>query len=147
MALAYLELERVNPAWDTVAVDADSILVFDTIVASEGLGIQFQYDINTGIITFLEAGYYYVDWYVAPQSGFTTDGSNWAVQTAISGVSFVCSSHSKVAATTGFALVNAEAGETARLVNVSDGVLILSQAVKSKAGLVVYELATMFYAP
>jgi len=133
------------PAGDVVNVGVGNTLLFDTIVASDGLGVQLDYDLITGVITFLEAGYYYIDWCVATQSGFTTDGSNWAIQTSISGVSYIGSSHSKVSVTTGFALLNAEAGETAQLVNVSDGALVLSQAVQSKADLIVFNIATVAF--
>jgi len=128
-------------------VDPGATLAFDEIVSSEGLGTYIDYDINTGIITFLEAGYYYIDWYVAPQFGLTTNGSNWAIQTYMSGLSFTGSSHAKVSVTTGFALINAEAGETAQLVNVSDGALYLSNVVESKAGLIVISIGVFNLAP
>lgn len=140
MAISYIELERVGPQGDVVVVDTNATLVFDTIVSGEGLGTQISYNMGTGVITFLEAGYYYIDWFVAPQFGLTTDGSNWAIQTSMSGLNIIGSSHTKVSATTGFAIVNAAANETAQLVNVSDGALSLSQAVQSKAGLIVYSI-------
>jgi len=143
MAISFLELERKFPVGDVVVVDTDATLVFDTIVSSRGLGTQIDYATNTGMITFLQAGYYYIDWFAAPQFGLTTDGSNWAIQTFIGGLSMIGSSHTKVSVTTGFALIDAEAGETARLVNVSDGALHLSQAVQSKAGLIVYSVGVV----
>ena len=143
MAVSYLELERRNPTGQHVEIGTNGVLIFDTIVSSEGLGTQIGYDLVTGIITFLEAGFYYIDWYTAPYFGLTTDGSNWAIRTSISGLSFIGSSHTKVSITTGFAIINAVIGETARLVNVSDGAISLSQAVQSKAGLIVYSVANM----
>ena len=142
MAVSYLELERRNPTGQHVEIGTNGVLIFDTIVSNEGLG-QINYDLGTGIITFLEAGFYYIDWYTAPYFGLTTDGSNWAIRTSISGQSFIGSSHTKVSITTGFAIINAVTGETARLVNVSDGAIFLSQAVRSKAGLIVYSVANM----
>ena len=145
MAVTYLELSKLNPVGVAVDVAPGNTLLFDTIVASDGLGVQLDYEMGTGMITFLEAGFYYIDWCVATQGGFTTDGSNWAIQTTISGVDYIGSSHSKVSVTTGFALINAAAGETARLVNVSNGALVLSQAVQSKADLIVFSIATMAF--
>jgi len=142
MPIAYIELERLHPQGGTVVVPVGGPLVFDTIVSSEGTNIS--YNMVSGVITFNLAGYYYIDWYVAPQFGLTTDGSNWAIKTTISQQTFIASSHTKVAVTTGFALLNVAAGETVQLFNVSDGALSLSQAVKSKAGLVVYSVATQF---
>lgn len=138
MAISFIQLERSAPAFDVLIVPENDTLIFDTIVSNEGL--QISYNASTGIITFNEAGYYYVDWYVAPQFGLTTDGSNWAIETALSGMTIIGSSHTKVSATTGFAILDAEENETIRLVNVSDGALSLSQAVQSKAGLVAYSV-------
>lgn len=140
MPISYLELERVEPQGDVVVVFENGTLMFDTIVSNEGTMIS--YDANTGIITFNEAGFYYLDWFVAPVFGLTTDGSNWAIQTSQSQLTIIGSSHVKVSVTTGFAILDVEAGETARLINVSDGAISLSQAVKSKAGLVVYNVAS-----
>ena len=143
MAVSYMSLERLGNA----IVDTNEALVFDTIIASEGLSSQFDYNTNTGVITFLEEGYYFIDWYVAPQFGFTTDGSNWAIQTSVSGLTFTGSSHTKVSVTIGFALINAEVGETVQLLNASDGALTLSEAVNSKAGLIIYCVSTSNFSP
>ncbi|MCL1872847.1 MAG: hypothetical protein FWF85_01880 [Clostridiales bacterium] len=140
MPISYIELERVAPQGFVVIVPENGTLVFDTIIADEGTMIS--YNINTGTITFNEAGFYYIDWFVAPVYGLTSDGSNWAVRTGQSQLTLIGSSHAKVSVTTGFAIIEAEAGETAQLINVSDGAINLSQAVKSKAGLVVYNVAT-----
>ncbi|MGL5515085.1 MAG: hypothetical protein ACRDBM_17875 [Sporomusa sp.] len=138
---AFIELARILPVDEGVVVPVNGTLVFDTIVSSDGTSIS--YDAGTGVITFNVAGFYYVDWYVAPQFGLTVDGSNWAIQTSISGLTFTGSSHTKVSVTTGFAIINAAVGETARLVNVSSGALTLSEAVQSKAALITYIIANL----
>ena len=146
MALSYLELEKKNePADALVVVNPGDAVVFDDVVLTEGSKIS--YDNTTGAITFNEEGFYYFDWYVAPQFGLTTDGSNWAVQTTPGGLSIVGSSHIKVSPTIGFAVIHAMPNETARLVNVSGDALTLSQAVQSQAALVVYSVAVMNSAP
>lgn len=137
---SFIELARLLPADQGVVVPVNGILVFDTIVSSDGTSISYNTD--TGVITFNTAGFYFIDWYVAPQFGITTDGSNWAIQTTISGLTYKGSSHTKVSVTTGFSIINAAAGETARLVNVSSGALTLSEAVQSKAALVTYNIVT-----
>ena len=147
MSVSFLELSKVLSRGSAVIVYPNGTLVFDTIVSSDGLGTQIDYDTSTGIITFLEAGYYYIDWFVAPKHGLTTDGSNWAIQTSISQQSIIGSSHVKVSVTTGFALLNAAANETVRLVNVSDGPIYLSHAVQAQAGLIVYSIAVMNLSP
>ena len=140
MAISFIELERAEPRGNVFIVPENVALIFDTVVSNEGTAIS--YNTTTGVITFNEAGYYYLDWFVAPQFGLTTDGSNWAIQTNISQLTFIGSSHTKVSVTTGFAIINAAANETAQLVNVSDGSLSLSQTVQSKAGLIAYSVAT-----
>ena len=135
MAISYIELSRLATHGDTVPVEENGALVFDTIITSGGAGIS--YDL-AGTITFHVAGFYFVDWYVAPQHGLTTNGSNWAIQTGDGRLSLIGSSHTKVSATTGFAILEMAAEDTVQLVNVSDGTLYLSQAVEAKAGLVAY---------
>lgn len=137
---SFIQLERISPVGEGVVIPADDTLVFDTIVTSDGTSIS--YNAGTGAITFVDAGYYYIDWSVAPQFGLTTDGSNWAIVTSISGITYIGSSHTKVSVTTGFAIINAVAGETARLVNVSSGALTLSEAVQSKAALIAYNIVS-----
>ena len=142
MAISYYELAKTN---DDI-IWPGGTLIFDQVVSSEGS--QIYYDPATGIIGFLDPGYYYIDWFVAPQFGLTTDGSNWAIQTLMSGLSFVGSSHTRVSVTTGFAIIHAEeSGEEARLVNVSSNSLTLSKVVQNKAGLIVYSIAVMNFAP
>ena len=145
MAISYLELQKKNePANALAVVNPGDHIKFDADYAIEGLYIA--YDPVTGIITFNEEGYYYFDWYVAPQYGLTTDGSNWAVQIS-DRLSRIGSSHIKVSPTIGFAIIHIDAGETARLVNVSDSALTLSQAVQSQAALTVYSVTAMNFAP
>ncbi|MGL6199834.1 MAG: hypothetical protein ACRC3H_12975 [Lachnospiraceae bacterium] len=134
--VSFIELAEILPAGEGLIVPVNGTLVFDTIVSSDGTAIS--YNTGTGVITFNVASLYYIDWYVAPQFGLTVDGSNWAIRTSISGLTIKGSSHTKVSVTTGFGIINAVAGETAQLVNVSSGALTLSQAVQSKAALVVY---------
>jgi len=144
MAITYFSAERRTDG----AVGAGETLAFDTIIASEGLGNQINYDMATGIVTLWEGGYYYINWFVAPQFGFTTDGSNWTIIKGSSGLGFTGSSHTKVSATTGFAFVSVGAdGDNFRLINSSDGEIILSLATESKAGIVIHKVAQEYQPP
>ena len=145
MAISFLQLERLGPVRAALVVPANGALVFDTTVSSAGT--QISYDPVAGTIILHEAGPYYLDWYVAPYFGLTTDGSNWAVRTTLSQRTFIGSSHAKIAVTTGFAILTAAAGETVQLVNVSDGPIHLSPFVKSKAGIVAYSVGAQPAAP
>ena len=145
MAISYIELMRLAPGGGVLVIPEDGALVFDTVASTEGT--QISYNTSTGAITFNEAGFYYIDWYVAPVFGLTTDGSNWAIRTSLGQQTIIGSSHTKVSVTTGFAILHAAAGETARLINVSDGALSLSQAVESKAGLIAYSVAAQTTSP
>lgn len=136
---SFIELAYALPLGIADVVPVNGTLLFDTIVSGDGSSIS--YDPESGVITFNDTGFYYIDWFVAPQFGLTVDGSNWAIQTSISGMTFTGSSHTKVSITTGFAIIDAAAGETARLINISSGDLTLSQAVQSKAALVAYRVS------
>ena len=139
--VSFIELQRISPVGEGLVIPVNGTLIFDSLVSSDGVSID--YDAATGVFTFRDAGYYYVDWYVAPQFGLTIDGSNWAIQTSIGGLTMIGSSHTKVSVTTGFAIINAAAGETARLANVSSGDITLSQAAQSKAAIVVYRIVSI----
>ena len=137
--IPFIVLARLSPPGGSVYVPSNTNLVFDTIISSSGTDIG--YDLNTGIITFNSEGYYFIDWHVTTQTGLSNDGNNWAIQTSISNQTITGSSHTKVSVATGFAILEAAEGETARLVNVSNGGLTLSEATQSKAAIVVYRVA------
>jgi len=137
MSISFVQLERAQLG-DGVVPEGGA-LVFDRVVSSAGT--QISYNAAAGTITLNQAGFYYIDWYVAPFFGLTTDGSNWAIQTTLGGLAIVGSSHTKVSVTTGFAILNVGAGETVQLVNVADGAVSLSPFVLSKAGLIAYSVA------
>ena len=141
MAISFIELERLAPYGEALLVPQGDTLVFDGVISSEGT--EISYSTSTGVITFNAAGFYFIDWFVSPNFGLTKDGSNWAIRTAIGQLEFIGSSHSKVSATTGFAIFNAPAGETARLVNVASGDVYLSKATIVKAGLIAYRVAAL----
>ena len=137
MAISYIELTRYATHGEVVVVEEDDPLIFDAIISSGGAGISYDY---AGTLTFHEAGYYFIDWFVAPQYGLTTNGSNWAIQTGDGRLSLIGSSHTKISPTVGFAIFEAQAEDTVQLINVSDGALYLSEAVEAKAGLIAYAI-------
>jgi len=140
MAIAYMELELLNPPGEALEIPMSTAVVFDTIVSYEGT--EISYNMGTGEITFHDPGYYYIDWYVSPQFGLTTDGSNFALITSDADPPTIGSSHVRVAPAVGFAILHVvTGGKTAQLINVSDDDLTLSEAVNTKAALIVYEIA------
>ena len=136
--LSYMVLAKLLPPGEKVVVPSGENIVFDTIMSDSGTDIS--YDLGAGIITFKQEGYYYIDWYVSPQTGLSDDGNNWAIKTSLSNLTFTGSSHAKISVATGFAILDAEQNETAQLVNVSDNALTLSRSVQSKAALSVYRV-------
>ena len=136
--LPYVVLARLQPINQIVTVPSGGNLVFDTVISSSGADIS--YDPGTGIITFATAGYYFIDWHVTTQTGLANDGNNWAIQTTLSNLTITGSSHTKISVASGFAILEAAVGETAQLVNVSNGTLVLSAAAQSKAALTVYRV-------
>ena len=136
--LSYVVLAKLLPPGEKVIVPSGANIMFDTIVSVSGTDIS--YNPVTGIITFNNEGYYFIDWNAATQTGLSNDGNNWAIQTTLSNLTIIGSSHTAVSIAAGFAILNAAANETARLVNVSNGTLVLSEAVQSKAGLTVYRV-------
>ena len=134
--ISYLQLER-TAAGEIRSGDA---VLFDNAPASGG--DQISYNTSTGEVVFGQAGYYYIDWFVAPQFGLTTDGSNFAVVTSEDDPPMTGSSHVRVSPTIGFAVIDVTTpGKTVRLINTSNGSIMLSQAVNIKAGLAVFSIA------
>ena len=134
--VSYLQLERTAGGM----IGVNQAVIFDR-VASAG-GDRIQYDASIGEIAFDEAGYYYIDWFVAPQFGLTGDGSNFAIITSENEPALTGSSHVRVSPTIGFAVIEAAApGKTVRLINTSDNSLTLSAFVEVKAALAVYSVA------
>jgi len=133
--VSYLQLERT--AGGTIEVQEP--VVFDAVLSSGGT--QIAYNTATGELSFNEAGHYYIDWFVAPQFGLPTDGSNFAIVTS-DGAVLTGSSHVRVSPTVGFAIIEVTLPNTvASLINTSDSGLTLSQAVNTKAALAVFAVA------
>ena len=140
--VSYLQLERTADG----VVNVNDPVVFDNVLLSNGS--QISYNTTTGEITFNEPGYYYIDWFVAPQFGLTTDGSNFAIVTSDNDPELTGSSHVRVSPTIGFAIIEVTApGKTAQLINTSDNSLTLSQAVNTKAALAVFAIAVQSFSP
>ena len=131
----FLQLEKTN----SCTINATENVLFDENAITEGDG-KIVYDGATGVITFLETGVYYFNWFVTQQAGQATNGSNFSIKTTA--LDITGSNNIKVSQTSSFAIVNITAiNETARLVNVSDAAAILSKAVLVKAGLAVFKVA------
>jgi len=132
----YLQLERTTNG----VIAADGAVVFNNVLSSSGT--EISYNTITGELTFGEAGYYYVDWFVATQFGLTTDGSNFAIVTSENDPALTGSSHVRVSPTIGFAIIEVTTpGKTIQLINTSDNSLTLSAFVNTKAALVVFLVA------
>ena len=134
--IPYLQLNRTTDG----VIDADDTVMFDNVLSS--MGNQISYDTITGEITLSEAGYYYFDWFVAPQFGLTSDGSNFAIVTSDNDPPLTGSSHVRVSPTIGFAIIEVTTPDkTIRLINTSDNSITLSQAVNVKAALAAFAIA------
>ena len=140
--VSYLQLERINDD----EINTNAPVVFDNVLSSNGT--EISYNIATGEITFNIEGYYYVDWFVAPQFGLTTNGSNFAIVTSDNDPHLTGSSHVRVSPTVGFAIINVTTpGKTIMLINTSDNSITLSQVVNAKAALAVFGVATLTLVP
>jgi len=130
-------LERVANA----VIPTNAAVVFDSVVSVSG--DQISYSTATGEISFNAAGYYYIDWFAAPQFGQTTDGSNFALVSSGGAPALTGSSHVRVSQTAGFAIVEVTVpGKTVQLINTSDNSLTLSRFVTAKAALAVFSIAS-----
>ena len=134
--IPYLQLERTTAG----SIASGAALAFDTVLLSSGSAISYDAATPTGIITFNTAGVYFINWFVAQQTGLSTDGSNFAIVTSPDNLPDLRgSSHVKISPASGFAIVNiTAAGQTVTLVNKSAYGATLSSATQAKAGLAVF---------
>lgn len=130
----YLQLERTTVGH----INTDAPVLFNVEVQKGGTHIN--YNNANGVITFTTVGVYYLNWFVAQQTGLATDGSNFAIRK--SALDVVGSNHIKISQTSGFAIVHVTAAnQTVVLVNVADAPASLSDVALVKAGLAVFGVA------
>ena len=131
----FLHLEKRNAG----AVAVNGTVLFNVELQSGG-GIT--YDTGTGVITFSTPGVYYLNWFVAQQTGLATDGSNFAVVVAPN-TQYVGSNHVKISQTSGFAIIETtQANVNARLVNVANAPATLSDTTQVKAAIAVFGISS-----
>ena len=114
----------------------DSIMFFHALSDDGSITCEF----TTGEFRLNFCGTCFIKWFVAPQSGLTSEGSNFAV--FVNGQEdFAGSSHIKISPAVGFSIVNANGfPSTVRLVNVSDGNISLSQTAQVTAGIIIFRI-------
>lgn len=112
-------------------------LLFDTTVMDNG---TVSYNALNGEFTLNFCGDYFIKWFIVPRTGFTTDGVNFAI--SINGATdFVGSSHVKISPTVGYSIVKVNAAPPIiQLINVSDGLVFLSDETQVVAGIVIFKI-------
>lgn len=149
-SIQFLQVEFRNTAGsgDRYAVMPNMAIPFDTdIFQSEGSGgvPHITYSSSTGEITFSKAGIFFVNWFVAQQSGLSSDGANFALEMTTLGspIRIVGSGHVKIAASSGFAILNVPAaGTILTLTNTATHKATLSEHTQIKAGLAIFSVAS-----
>ncbi|WP_185967683.1 collagen-like protein [Clostridium sp. HBUAS56010] len=127
-----LQIERISNG----SVLVDSNVLFDTTIYSAG---NISYDALTGEITFNEPGRFYIDWWVASQSSFSTNGAVFALSSS-EGDFLEGNSPTRTGQVVGVGIIDiATAPATLSLVNASTHVVFYSSYVPVKATLVVME--------
>ncbi|MGL5515086.1 MAG: hypothetical protein ACRDBM_17880, partial [Sporomusa sp.] len=112
-------------------------VLFDTAVVDNG---TISYNTLNGEFTLNFCGDYFIKWFIVPQTGFTTDGVNFAI--AINGsTGVVGSSHVKISPTIGYSIVKVNAAPPIiKLVSLSDGLVFLAEETQMDAGIVIFKI-------
>ena len=133
----FLQIEKRTP--DLVATNQS--VAFDTILQYGGSSLT--YDVATKDITIHTPGVYYINWFVAQQTGLATDGSNFAIiQSLDNQPRFIGSNHVKISQTSGFAIIKTTVPNIkVRLANVSNAAAALSDTAQIKAGLAAFSIS------
>jgi len=110
---------------------------FDDALADDG---TIEYNGMTGAFTLRFCGDYFIKWFVVPEGGQTTDGSNFAI--TVNGVTgLIGSCHAKVSPTAGISIVKVNSTPpTVQLISVSEGIIELSRVTHVKAGIVIFKI-------
>ena len=133
-----LQLERLEGG----VISPGDFLIFDNpILHNGGIG----YNPFTGLIEFRQTGVYFLQWFIAPETGLTTDGVNFALKTNTPAKhpmqNIHSSGHILVSALCGFAIVDVtELPVVAKLVNTSDSGVTLSAVAHVKAGIAAFKI-------
>jgi len=130
MSSTYIQLERTLFGG---SVNQNEPVLFDRVVADSG---DMTYD--NGIITFLKTGTYFANWFVAQQTGLSTNGGNFAIVRS-TGDKIAAGSHHKVAPTSGFGIFTVESiGETIELWNTANASAAYSETTDIAASISVF---------
>lgn len=112
-------------------------MLFDDTLMDDG---TIDYNVINGAFTLRFCGDYFIKWFIAPEMGLTTDGSDFAV--AVNGITDLTgSSHTRISPTVGFTVVKVNGPPpTVQLVSVADGIIELSKVTQVKAGIVIFKI-------
>jgi len=154
--ISHLQLEFLNPdATAPAIIEAGDAIPFDNQLS---MSTDIDYDDQTGRFTIKTAGTWLVNWFVAPQTGLSPEGSNFgiAIYEPIEDIDdpdypglmapqfIVGSGHVKISATSGFTVIDVSSAQVGLggvvfdLQNTSDQDAALSERTQVKAGLAIF---------
>ena len=145
--IQFLQVEFRNTAasGDRYAVLPTESIPFDTeVFQSKDEADVAHITFLDGNITFSKSGVFFVNWFVAQQTGLAVDGANFALEMEVEGnpTKVIGSGHVKISASSGFAvLIVPTAGTVLTLTNTANRKATLSEHTQVKAGLAVFSVA------
>jgi Collagen triple helix repeat (20 copies). len=132
MSNIVLQIERLAAG----TVDVGANVIFDDTVYTSG---NISYNAATGVITFHEAGIYILNWWVATQSSFSTNGAVFAFSSS-QGDFLEGNSPIRTGVVPGLGVIEvAAAPVTASLINASTAAVFISAVVPVKASLIIVQ--------
>lgn len=112
-------------------------VIYDGIIEQDG---NIDYDVGTGVVTLFEAGKYCVFWWVATQTGLSTNGTAFNLIVSQSDP-IVGNSPIKSDEPTGFGIVNVNTVPvTLSIQNSSNNTIYYSSTVQTKASLMIVKM-------
>ena len=112
-------------------------VLFRRVISENG---KILYNRTDGTITLNCTGFYFVNWFVAPQCGLSRDRNNFALVTRKG--PYTAGSHFAESQTKGVAIIEAsDPKETIKLVNVSNGSVTLSKKAQVNAAITIMKMA------
>lgn len=150
----FLQIEFNGVAGTRYSVADGWAIPFDTTVfqsKSDGIETDIDFDAfddvagtGSGMVTFTQPGVFFINWFVAQQTGLSAAGSNFSLILTVDGIetqSVIGSANTKISSSSGFAVLTVpKSGSTLILRNISGSKATLSEHTLVKAGMAIFSL-------
>jgi len=158
MNVQYFQAEFVGVVGIRKQIAPNAAIPFDTLINESVTGsisdLEFvteeinDVEVPNGEIKFNKPGVFFINWYVAQQTGLSGNGANFSIVVSNDiANSIYGTSNAKISGTSGFGIVSVVAGDTVSLINASTNNATLSEHTQVKAGIAIFSINAETFVP